>query len=231
LTTHGSADGGGLANGRVVFKDGTLIVGSANLNSANEASLSTAFALGDHSLTASYRGDSIFASSDSAVVIMTVHGTPDFAIGLPAPALVVERAGTATTTVTIASENGFIGTVTLSCSDLPVDTTCSFSPASVTAGATPVNSTLTIRTGAKGIIASQDHAPSLGRMVVLACGVLPLTCLFRWRRWALALGLLAIAALGGCGSSPKTPEGTAKITITATANGISHQQALQLMVQ
>ena len=63
--------------GTIVFKDGTAVLGSAPVEVAEgaiRATLSIASLLaGDHDITASYSGDSRFASSVSPVLIQTVR--------------------------------------------------------------------------------------------------------------------------------------------------------------
>jgi hypothetical protein len=61
--------------GLVSFLDGTQSLGSSSLNSAGVATLSTStLAIGAHSITASYSGDSNFGSSTSQVLSQVVQG-------------------------------------------------------------------------------------------------------------------------------------------------------------
>lgn len=61
--------------GTVSFFDGATNLGSSSLNSAGVATLSTStLAIGTHSITASYGGDSNFASSTSQVLSQVVQG-------------------------------------------------------------------------------------------------------------------------------------------------------------
>jgi Bacterial Ig-like domain (group 3) len=98
------------------------------------------------SVTASYAGDTNFASSKSTPVTQPVI---DFSIS--APGMKTVKAGSQTTiSVTVAPKNGFAGTVALSCS-APAGITCSLSPASVTLSAgMSATSTATVGSGTKG---------------------------------------------------------------------------------
>lgn len=71
----------------------------------------------------------------------------DFGISITPPASATVVAGNpATYTISVSPINGFNSPVTLTCSGLPLGTSCAFVPATVTPGATAVTSTLTITT-------------------------------------------------------------------------------------
>jgi hypothetical protein len=133
----------------------------------------------------------------------------------------------------------------LSASGLPTGTTASFSPATVTgagsstltvttAGSTPAGtSTLTL----KGVNGSATYLSLVFLLTVMVCWkqrqqrVQP-------RAWALPGAILLFVAFcvgcsGGANSSPRqgTPPGTYRITVTATATGISHTVVVNLTVR
>ncbi|HEV8580531.1 MAG TPA: PepSY domain-containing protein [Thermoanaerobaculia bacterium] len=58
--------------------------------------------------------------------------TPDFTLACSPSSLTAAQGGSATSTCTVTSQNGFNGAVNLSCTGLPSGAACSFSPASVT---------------------------------------------------------------------------------------------------
>jgi hypothetical protein len=65
--------GSGTPTGTVVFKDGTTTLGSGTLNGSGMASFTTnTLALGTHSITAQYAGDSKFNTNTSAAVTETI---------------------------------------------------------------------------------------------------------------------------------------------------------------
>jgi hypothetical protein len=81
LTALVSDGGSTIPTGRVTFFDGATVVGSAFLNPAGQATLTTsAFSLGAHSLTASYEGDEASAPSTSPVLSLAVRDTTPPAI-------------------------------------------------------------------------------------------------------------------------------------------------------
>ncbi len=65
----------GTPTGTVTFLDGTTILGSSSLNSSGVAIFSiSSLAVGTHSITATYNGDSNFTSSTSPVLSQVVQG-------------------------------------------------------------------------------------------------------------------------------------------------------------
>jgi sugar lactone lactonase YvrE len=192
---------------------------------------------------------------------LTGTGT-DFSIGL-APggsATATALAGSpATYNLQVAPISGFNGTVALSCTGAPAESTCMPSEASATpngnaAAAFSVQVTTMARSGA---------TPGFGRhwppfdglrmlpmvlMVALASTLLAFASRFRGaapqRRpdyaFAVPLGFLVVAIiLIGCGgsgyNSPPpppggTPAGNYALTITGASNGVNHSQTLTLTV-
>jgi hypothetical protein len=68
---------GGTATGAVSFYDGTTLLGSGTVGPGGQATFTTsALAIGPHSITASYEGDSLIAQSISTAVTQNVQGTP-----------------------------------------------------------------------------------------------------------------------------------------------------------
>src|SRR5262249_32832721 len=68
-----AASGTAIPSGSVAFSDGATVLGSANLDATGAASLTvTSFAIGSHTLTASYAGNTNFQSSTSAAVLQVV---------------------------------------------------------------------------------------------------------------------------------------------------------------
>ena len=119
-----------------------------------------------------------------------------------APATVTVAAGqSATYQVTVSPQGGpFPSPITLGCSNLPAEATCSFSPATVTPGAGPVQATLTISTTARPSLApgltagprsplapSSQHVPLA--LVALAAGLAVISCRRASARGSHAAGL------------------------------------------
>jgi len=68
-----AATGTAIPSGSVAFSDGATVLGSANLDTSGAASLTvTSFAIGSHTLTASYAGNTSLQGSTSAAVVQVV---------------------------------------------------------------------------------------------------------------------------------------------------------------
>jgi hypothetical protein len=139
---------GGAATGTVTFKDGATVIGSGTV-SGNAASITTnALALGSHSITASYSGDSNFTGSNSGAVSQVVNqaGTTTVVASSLNPAYVTQSitftatvnglyGGSPTGSVTFKAGSTMLGTATLNGSG-QASLTTSFStagPRSITA--------------------------------------------------------------------------------------------------
>jgi autotransporter-associated beta strand protein len=73
FTATVSSGSSGTPTGTVTFFDGATSLGNGTLNGADQATLSiSSLSVGSHSITASYGGDSNFASSTSSVLTQTV---------------------------------------------------------------------------------------------------------------------------------------------------------------
>ena len=117
--------------GNVYFVSGTTQLGSATLNSSGAATLNNSFGTnGNQTVTANYVGDAANQPSSASVVIGILP-----AIDFPTSnsTSITASAGQAgSAPLTVDAVNGFSGTVQFSCSGLPQNATCSFSPSSVT---------------------------------------------------------------------------------------------------
>lgn len=160
-------------------------------------------------------------------------------------------------TLVLATLGGSQGTFTMSCTTLPLNTSCAFTPASPTVGAgTTGNVTLQISTGiaAAGIRDQRRDSP----IAPLVCGLALLSLGWKRRRRVLLLcGLALLIAIGvtsctssgstsggrsgggsgggsggagGGGGSTSTPAGTYSVPVAATADGVQHSVTLTLVV-
>ena len=143
--------------GTITFADaysGAIVAGPTACTSTTDSNGNFACqAVGTFTVTSSdpiaskYSGDANYpASSSSALITM-----PDFMIN-PQSGVQVTAGQSQNVTITIFSENGLSGTVgNFACSNLPAETTCSFSPAQVTLSSNgSVSTTLTVTTTALG---------------------------------------------------------------------------------
>jgi len=133
------------ATGTVTFLDGATSIGSANLSAGTATIGISTLATGNHSLTASYGGDTNDAASTSAAVTESVGLAPTNTTlrATPNPATVGQNV-TLTATVTPSSASG---TVTF------LDGSTTIGAAAVTAGAATL-STSTLTTGNHSLTAS-----------------------------------------------------------------------------
>jgi len=240
--------GSGSPTGTVTFLDGTTAIGTGSL-AAGVATFSTAsLSVGTHNIIAAYGGDTANAASSSSPVVVTITAAPagDFSIALSPATGSVSPGASATSTITITPSGGFSQAISLACSGLPANSTCTFSPTSVTPNGTATStSTLTIATDVKTASLSTKPLRTPGGATSLAMlaggGSLGLLLLRRRRKyprlWLLQMGLVAAfvftSVMIGCGhgASATTPTGTSQITITGTSGATTHSATYSLTIR
>ncbi|MFP5226504.1 MAG: beta strand repeat-containing protein [Acidobacteriota bacterium] len=243
------ASGTAIPTGSVAFMNGSTQLGTGPLDGSGKATYSTSSpTAGTYSVTAVYGGDTNFSGSTSSAVSLTVNTATspgDFTLGTSASALTVTKGQSGTLTMTVTPQNGFSQSVSFACSGLPSESTCSFSPVTVTpSGSTAATTTMTIAT----------TAATTGALVwPLTGGFTFAFAFFFARRRNLLPGLLCLLILGGIGMTalgcgggshkssagsggdPGTPTGNSTVTIAATsgsgAGAITHSTTVTLTVQ
>lgn len=242
------------ATGSMAIQDRGKSLAGVVLNAAGHATATIDLAAGDHSLSAVYTGDAAHLGSNSAITpVHAVTGTaPDFSVSI-APATISLKqgqSGSATVSVTPINAASLTGPmfVTLSCSGLPDQSACSFTPENIEipVGATAaINSSVVIATQATSLAKAEPNLNRGAKPVSLALmlpGMLVLGGLAvgaRRRRFLshiVLLGLVAFVSVLGTvacaplynyrnhGPSPNlpTPAGTYSVTIAAqSSNGVS----------
>jgi hypothetical protein len=162
----------------------------------------------------------------------TLVGNPGFNLSVMPRTISVAPGNSATGTVSVAPTFGFNQQVSFACSGLPSESSCGFSPSTLTPiGQNIATTTISIHTSASSSARNTRHESSFGGGAVLA-----LLCLIyprrrrRESRW-IDLGLfftIAVCLCGtasGCGggisqvqpSSSGTPAGVYTLTITASS--------------
>jgi Bacterial Ig-like domain (group 3) len=242
------------ATGAVVFRDHGKAVAGVALNAKGLATTTFTLPQGDHQITAAYQGDSTHQASASQVkpINAATSGTPNFAVSLNPGSLSLTAGQSGSTTVSITPSDASALTspmfVELSCSGLPDQTACTFTPQTVQIlpnATAAVTADLVVATQAASTAQGALRPPVCSNPVawaVLLPGIFGLGGLAfgaRRRRWLSRLALVAlvgfIAVLGTTACSPlyyyynhgppqnlPTPAGTYKINVTAqTSNGIS----------
>jgi Pro-kumamolisin, activation domain/Bacterial Ig-like domain (group 3) len=240
--------------GTVQFFTGTTSLGIPVQVKSLIASLTTTkLVSGSNSITAVYSGDPNFLGSTSAAATLVV-GNPDFQISVnPGNVTISGTApGTANVLLTPAPGLGFVGVISLSCSGLPLGSSCIFLPAQPNLdGATPLTVALSISKppGLESAIrmALDSRAQRLAGSVpgaTLVCAVL-LAWPRKKRAWKLT-GFLVLAsllsAMSGCSGSQSSftasaGPSTSSFVVTVTASGgsgaqaVSHSVTLHVTVQ
>src|SRR5208337_4022557 len=163
----------------------------------------------------------------------------------PASLSVANPGQSAASAISVAQNNGFTGTVTLTCSvpTAMTEASCSLNPSALTSSGSVA---LLIATTAPHTAGGQFTTP-IGLLpggVVLFCALL-LVAATRLRARKIALGFLAAALLaaafvacgGGASSSggvitdPGTPTGNYTITVTGTSGSVTHSLQINVYVQ
>jgi large repetitive protein len=227
----------------VAFYDGATLLGLAPVTANSPlitgsvtASLAVSFStVGVHNLTAVYQGDADFSASTSAVFEESIVAG-DFSISAtPATASLYTGQADAVQ-VSVTSLQGFNQSLALSCSGLPANATCSFTPATLPQGQGAAK--LVIQTAAP----HEATAASVSVLGVLTLLLLPARRRRRRFLARLCAVLLAVGvALGmtGCGAlnpiDGGTPPGTYQVAVTATTartgTTLTHSAVITLTVQ
>ena len=248
--------GGPALTGTVTFTlNSTTTLGNPSVNNGQAQLTTSTLPLGLDSISAQYTGDANYAPS-TAVGVLGVNVTPgpNFNITFAPAAVNVSAPGaSATTVLTVTGSNGYNGVINFSaasCSGLPSESSCSFSPASVAGSGT---TTLTVSTTAPSSLIPLSRRVDFGgwrttagaiRFLLLAVALFALAIQSRRHRWNLAATaltltmLIAIAACGGGGSgggtgptNPGTPVVTNRVvTVTAASGTTTHTFTFTLNV-
>ena len=202
--------------GSVVFLTARRCWALFRLDANGVAALNiSALGAGAHTLDARYVGDSNFKAVTSANL---GQGGGSFTL----KASSASANGTSeTVTLTIAPVNGFNQAVALSCSSLPSNSTCGFSPSSVTLnGTSPATASLTITT--------QTSCSNTNGSATFGTGglLLPMVFFFgifsRRKRLRAFLFASCVFLIGsGCAGQKVTcftPSGSYTITVTGTSD-------------
>jgi Bacterial Ig-like domain (group 3) len=165
LTAHVSADETGAPSGVVNFRSGEMDLGSAFLDGEGNAALQTDnLPAGSHQLVAIYQGVTGYAHSLStpAQIQANVSTVAGFTVAATPTSLSTPVGGFVSSVVTVTPVNGFNAYVSLSCSGLPVNTTCNFTPLSVLASCTTSAAGAQTCTPGTSVMQIQTLAPSPG---------------------------------------------------------------------
>jgi hypothetical protein len=229
-------------NGETVTFYSSQYLGTAALSSG-VATYTNSFlssAAGSYSIIASYGGDSTYAGSASSAQTLTVTAGGSgvsYTVSASPSKLTIMAGSTGTATLTVSPTGGFSSTVNFTCSGLPNEANCGFSPQTVTpSGGQPATTTLSITTTAPTSAALRRAGRGPQAVYALLLPVLALGFMGvigrkqTWRSTRL-LGLIVLFGLalgmascgggggGGGGENSGTPAGSYTVTVTASAGG------------
>jgi hypothetical protein len=195
------------------------------------------------------------ANSPQTVALSGIGTSPSFSFGTGnsnTTTATVTAGQTASYSLSVVSGSSSSGTVMLSCTQAPVNATCSVTPSSLSlTGGSTATFSVNVRT-----VGSQSAALLMRfSFASAACGFVWLLCLpitlGRNKGFSSGVGLLRLLILGsailaamlgaiGCGggssstTSPTpslTPQGTYTLQIVATEGATTHSQPITLVVQ
>ena len=225
------------ARGIVAIEDGSRQLGSMALDGSGQANTTIDLPAGEHTLTAVYQGSATLQSSVSRpqAATTTASSAPDFQVTVSAlnpSTLPAGTAGTAIVTVTPVNNATLTAPmfISLSCSGLPNQSSCSFTPTTLQivattstscaagspASACPPTASMVIQTQAPGTAGHTSMATPQGRRpsrmiwALIFPGVLGLGGLTwgtRRRRWlSRVLMLAAVGVVTVMGTTACNPQ-------------------------
>jgi hypothetical protein len=160
----------------------------------------------------------------------------DYSIAVTPQALTVLPGQSVAATVSINPQNGFDSAVQLTCSGLPVGTSCKFSPSGFTpSGSTTMSTTLTVVSSGQSEAHQRDTQPTIP-----AATLALVLCCLGWRKrktlqllCLLMLGVIGLTVLAGCASFTVRPQSlvTSTVTVTATSGSLQHAATFSLTTQ
>lgn len=180
--------------------------------------------------------------------------SPDYTVAAAPPGATITAGQSASFSVSAGPTGGFNQTITWTCMGVPMDSTCSVSPASSPMdGSTVATSTVSVSTTARSSSPSAGigrlSPPSLSPWQVLPISFAWLLAAFLLRKFkrsprtrlllgssaALLFAAFCSSCNSGTGSGPPsswgTPANTYTIAVTGTSGALSHSASFQLIVK
>jgi hypothetical protein len=241
-----------VATDSVTFFDGQSPLGAAfSVGTGQTATYTTtSLALGSHSITAVYSGNSqVLGSTSSALTESIPYFIGDFSIQATPAAATVTAGQAATFQLAIEPSGGFSAPMTFSCSGLPALAACVFSPSTLSSGQGTVSLKVQTVSAAQSASLSPSWSVPTGGAAAVFAGLVfwLLPSRSRRKRFAsfLVLVIVSLAAIlttscgggGGKGSRTgnSTPPGSYQLSVTAKttepSQNMSHSATINLTVQ
>lgn len=243
--------------GTVNFYNGSALINANPIGlTAGQATVSYSAPTGTgYAVTATYTGNANFSPSTSQVIPIAIP--TDFAVTVAPNSVTVPQGGAVqVATVMLNPQGGINGTVSLSCTGLPANSTCTFFPTTLSPGGSnpTLSTTLTIYTNVIPLALQSrldDTKPGRKSPILLSAMLVP-SMLFafggwiglRRHKWCKALLSVAAAAtfggimiMTGCTVNQTqqktgiTPVGTSTVQVIFTGpNGVTHSVPITLTV-
>lgn len=228
-----SSAAGAIPNGTVIFSADGVSIGSAVLDATGAASVTTTtLKSGTRSIVATYSGNAAFGFSSATLSQVVTVPSGTFTLSATPDTQLIRGPGNTTYQVTITSKNGFAGPVSLTCSGLPADASCTLGQTlfQLAANGTATTTLITTTVEADAIVARNmlQRRDDAGGLAITAAAALPmelsglglLVAGIRRRKKMRLLPLLALGlgmlGLAGCGC-PNTAFHTYPITVIGTS--------------
>ncbi|WP_433968778.1 Ig-like domain repeat protein [Tunturiibacter gelidiferens] len=227
-----TASDGSTPTGTISFFDGTTNICTIPVTQAAScpASAGAGFAVGIHTLTAVYSGDSTHQGSTSAPVTVTV-----LPLATTANAFSISVTGSSITTVggmvnlqvAVTPQAGYLQPVQLSCSDLPSEATCRFAAGTIPGGGGTTTLQLSMMAPRSCQVADSESRTADLPFAGTTLAALVVLLLPGKRRRAIRNLLVAVLAIGGtasltgCGACTNlgTKPGNYTIRVIGTGSG------------
>ena len=191
-------------------------------------------------------GKPSIANQISGAVKFTLSCTQDsttngnLTLGANPSALTISTGASGKMNVTVTPRSGsFNSSIALTCAGLPADLSCSFSPASITPGASVGSSVLTIKSGTVASAHNGERRTFFFASGLFSFGLLGITVIgkiSRHRMLAVVGGAVSIALVllasscGGGGSSAVTSSSTSSYVVTINGNAGATQLSTTVLV-
>jgi hypothetical protein len=228
--------------GMVTFFDGGISLGTVMCNVGVATLNIDTLAVGSHSISALYNGDSNFSSVTSTVNTQLIQ---DFGLtgSSTNTSQTVQAGGTANFTFSVSPLGGasLPADVSFSVAGLPSGAIASFAPQTIPTGSGASSVTLTVQVAARTTLLRRIRDEESGS-IETALGILLLPFVRRTKRSALSIKrilsivLMVIAtaslvSLTACGSDKNQSAETYSLTVTGSSGSLSHTVTAMLTVK